>query len=709
MLDMRIGAFLRPANTLGKPTHGLSDPTEDAVSSFLRKNRALIFFWGLLTLLLFPAVFSLKPGIGPDSSWMMATNLALRQGSSFGNQFVFTYGPLGFLSSRSICYLNRCWLIGFDLFLAFNLLAIYSAVLKRDKSPLGYALCLGSAFVTKQALVDASTGVLFTAFLFWLLMLWEKATLLRGVAALAAAFLLFFIKINYGIIATLVLLAFVPAAALCRRLSLRNSVGMLFLFIAGLGVMCQALKVQPAQWLTNGLHLIGGYKAAMMNPLVVSSPLFLAAILELLALCVFMVINRRAVFCRRAIALAVLSVGLDSWLIFQNGFTRFEWAHAMWFHLSLPLVFTLLLAFEWSKLLRGARILLVLSLVISTSASLSRRGHYLGRGCVARVLPLSYLKGLILDPPLKDQQQVQSYLAGQAPRLVFPQRIREEIGGATVDVMPWELSLAILNGTKLALRPVIQSYAAYTESLDALNAKFLLSPNAPEFILFHSGTRLDASDFAWTDDYPDDHFSLGNRVPFWDESITRRAMLENYRVADRLDFTNTATNLYGPRHLLVLKRDFQYKRLIPVQTNQVALNLGRRWTPPPTTNLLYLYLDAAESLSGKIKSLLYRPSKLDVTLEYPDGKRLLRSGVPRVLKSGVLVNRRVETADDLATLFQDGHGGLMQIQALTFASDQPWAFRTQMKGQLVEMECVPAPTSTDRQIRSSRALQSEKP
>src|SRR5437879_816646 len=93
----------------------LTTDNREHYTSFLRKNRALIFFWGLLTLLLFPAVFSLKPGIGPDSSWMMATNLALKQGSSFGDQFVFTYGPLGFLSSRSICYLNRCWLIGFDL------------------------------------------------------------------------------------------------------------------------------------------------------------------------------------------------------------------------------------------------------------------------------------------------------------------------------------------------------------------------------------------------------------------------------------------------------------------------------------------------------------------------------------------------------------------------------------------------------------------
>jgi hypothetical protein len=639
---------------------------------------------------------------------MIAINSALKGGFSFGEECVFTYGPLGFLSSRSVSYLNRYWLVGFDVFLAFNLLAIYAAVLKRDKSALTYAFCLGSAFVTKQILVDASTGVLFTTLLFWLLMVWERATMLRGIAALVVALLLFFIKINYGIIAIAVLVAFVLAAALCARLSLRSGAGMLCLFIAGLAVMCKALHVHLAEYLINGLQLIGGYKAAMMNPLVVSSPFFLAAVLELLALCVFFAANRCAVFSQQAIVLAVMFVALDSWLIFQNGFTRFDWIHAMWFHLSLPLVFTLLLAFEWSRLLRGARILLAFSLIVSTCCSLSRREHYLGRGCVARVLPLSYLKGLMFDPPLENQAQVRDFLSAQAPQFVFPQRVRDEIGIATVDVMPWEFALAVLNGFKPAPRPVIQSYAAYTGSLDAANAKFLLSSHAPEFILFHAGTRLDSSDFAWADDYPDDHFSLGNRVPFWDESITRRAMLEHYRLADRLGFASESGNTNGPRHLLVLKRDFEHQRLIPVQTNEIVIHLGQPWTLPRTTNLLYLYLDAGESLPGKIKGLIYRCSKLDVVLHYQDGKRLLRRAVPLILKTGVLVNRRVETMDDLATLFQNGHRGLVEIRSLEFTSDQPWAFHRQMHGRVVEMECVPAAKPLDQQIRSSQALPSER-
>ncbi|MBV9838391.1 MAG: hypothetical protein JO156_09735, partial [Solirubrobacterales bacterium] len=68
-----------------------------------------IWLWALIPLAI--AILSwqpvgLEPGPSGDASWGAGLELALRGGISFGNQAVFTYGPLGFLSVNPLWFFH---------------------------------------------------------------------------------------------------------------------------------------------------------------------------------------------------------------------------------------------------------------------------------------------------------------------------------------------------------------------------------------------------------------------------------------------------------------------------------------------------------------------------------------------------------------------------------------------------------------------------
>jgi hypothetical protein len=621
---------------------------------------------------------------------MLGINLAVERGLSFGKECIFTYGPLSFLSSRQICFQNKSTLLAFDIFMVSNLIAVYYALLKQNKGALGYGLCLASVVVIKNSLSEASTSVLFTLLLFWLLMIWERATPLRCLAACVIALLLFFIKVNYGLIAVTALITSIGGAVALGRISAKTAIRIIILFLVGLLTMGWLFHVNIAQYIKGGINLIAGYKQAMKSPIQMCAATFWAAMIELLMFLGIILINFRAIWTNRVVALGVGFLGLDAWLKFQNGFTRFDPAHSMWFHLTLPLTFIIFLCFDWSAAVKGMRFLLAFSLLFTWSTLVAQKQAYFGRWYLSRVLPLSYVKSLSAKE-LRSTKEVQSYLSAKYPKFVLPEHLKRMIGKAKVDVMPWELSLALLNGFNLASRPVIQSYSAYTEYLDGLNARFFLSPRAPDFILFHSNEGHPPEHPLGADGYPEDHFALERRVPFWDESITRRVILQNYRLADRVDWSARLDDPYeAPSHLLVLKKDAGVRRLIPVQTNAIEMVLGQFYNLKSTTNLIYLFLEADASMLGRLKALAFKDPTVDVAFRYKGGREITWTAIPLIMKTGVLVNRRVETIEDLAALFASGTKDLVAIQGIKLNVSEPWCFRRRFKGQLVEMRMISA-------------------
>jgi hypothetical protein len=85
------------------------------------------------------------------------------------------------------------------------------------------------------------------------------------------------------------------------------------------------------------------------------------------------------------------------------------------------------------------------------------------------------------------RQRLERQLEARRAHVLLP-RIRATVADASVDVLAYDQHLAILNALNYTPHPVFQSYSAYSAGLQRLNTAFFSSDKAPEYILWRSAT-----------------------------------------------------------------------------------------------------------------------------------------------------------------------------------------------------------------------------
>jgi hypothetical protein len=284
---------------------------------------------------------------------------------------------------------------------------------------------------------------------------------------------------------------------------------------------------------------------------------------------------------------------------------------------------------------------------------------------------------LIKSPWHATSADFQRQLTAKYPPMVLPSRVRAQIGQGSVDVMPWESSLAVVNGLNLHQRPVPQSYSAYTPWLDGLNAAFLDSAAAPDCVLYTCAQPP----------------AIDNRPSAWDESITKRAFLENYTFTSEFTLPLLVQPEKGlqPAPVYLLQRTPSAARFVAVRTNQVSMMLGEPLVLPPSTNLLYLTLKLQSSWRGKLRGALISPVLIMVNIKYADGRDEDFRAVPPILETGVLVNRRVESPDEIRHWLQREAGQNPAVTSLCFRTYPRSNYQMPCSATLTEyrLETVP--------------------
>ncbi|HCA94285.1 MAG TPA: hypothetical protein DEP38_06340 [Cyanobacteria bacterium UBA9226] len=116
-------------------------------------------------------------------------------------------------------------------------------------------------------------------------------------------------------------------------------------------------------------------------------------------------------------------------------------------------------------------------------------------------------------------------------KVKLPSSIMQILQHKTVDIFPWEVSIAGANDIKWKPRPVFQSYVAYTSFLDLINSESLEN-NPRDYIIYQFG-------------------SLDGRHPFTYEPATFFYIACNYRLSSKMpDFFKT----YALSNLMLLEK-----------------------------------------------------------------------------------------------------------------------------------------------------------
>lgn len=166
------------------------------------KIQSLIAFIFTLFFLfiLAPSTIFLSPITGVDGSWAMAINMAIEKDFTFGKDIIFTYGPLGFLSTRFPMYINKWHFIIFDLYMMINFAFIVFYILSNNKSISTYLLTFLTitlfGYIYSVDIVIILVWIMFFMFFYFL----KYDNVYTLINSILIATLLFFIKLNTGLV-----------------------------------------------------------------------------------------------------------------------------------------------------------------------------------------------------------------------------------------------------------------------------------------------------------------------------------------------------------------------------------------------------------------------------------------------------------------------------------------------------------------------------
>jgi hypothetical protein len=604
---MRTRQGGRPA----PPTVALADRLRAVPAGLVRRALASSWVLGGLVLLVSWSPILTTPRAGLDPSWALSLQMAAVEHLHWGTEFIFGYGPLGFLRFPFVANAWPAVLSGLYLVAIKLALAVSVVWIARRRFNLPIALAL--AFVTVS--LSGSDAALPLAFIWCAVAIAEDPPthhrlVLFGGGALSALEVL--VKVNEG----LVIAGMCAVAAIMmegRRSRNVLSFGLTFLaclltfwFAAGQGI------ANADDFVVGSAQVLRGYSSAMMLPGPAPAGWAAAAlIIWALAVLAALFTGRGLPAPRRlGLVLLVLGLGFGAW---KEGFVRPGPGH-------LALFFTWMLA-PWIALRWRERYPWTLAGFVAVTilyfAAIGARPQDRWQPVDNAKIMVMNLRA-VFDPARRDSVRTQA-LKGMQSVYGLDQRTLALLQGKTVDVSPWETGIVWAYGLNWKPQPMPQTYAAYTPWLDERNAAVLASSEGPQRILRH---------LMHPNAIADSHIlktSLDDRYAVYDSPAATLAMLCHFdalRTTQGYQVLGRVRDRCGP------------PRFLSSTSASYGQDVGVPRPPRPHDIVFVRIAGAAPSGIEAVRTFLYRAEVREIVF---DGKFKYRV-VPSVLGDGLILD-----------------------------------------------------------------------
>lgn len=576
-----------------------------------------------------------------DPSWRMTLNKINYENLTWGKDFIFTYGPLSYLSTRMSWGINKYQFIFYDLFFAFNFFCIFYKTYVRSSNKLLGTLLIIVVAVFLPIYFGSGNALVLNAFLlYWIRESLEENKPFYYIMQMAVLVLVFFIKFNTGLVAFIFY-----SAALAYKLIFTNEkkiVNLLYLFAAPAMLIISARFLHVALWpyLTGGLNLVSGY-----NEIMYLNEHYVLETISLLVIGVFILILMYQKFFMRKENLPKKLVtafifGASFYVLYKQGFVRADIEHISQFYDYMPLLILSIRDFHDHKTRNSSVVLIVLILGISMFFGNTRKAFTFS--VKAKILKGDYIAGFRNYSPALPISLFDK--SGQ-----LPAAIKHKVAHASVDIYPWNGHLLIQNLLHFTQRPVFQSYTAYTPYLEDLNFNFYNSKKAPEYVFY-------------------DYNSIDNRYPLLDESKVNLLILKNYTCVD--------TFIFYEKKMLLLKKTntakTNLKKLREYETNFNELLVPR--------DSIYYEVFISNTFGGKLISFLRHSPEISLIIKTADGKIHTYKISKKLLETGIFSSRFYTTTDDfLRGLKKDSLNAGDKVLGYGFEASSPGLFNTSVK------------------------------
>lgn len=607
----------------------------------VRAGRGLLF---LVALVLFSLSWmSWKPvQFGPEleESWHAVLHWAFAERMRVGVDWVFTYGPWGFLGT------DTYYPPTYPLLLLGQAGWCVAAALAADRF---VAACFPRRLAGVLWLLALVWAGLEAGFLLPLLALalvrlpgratWVRTDLLALGAALA---LLSQVKFSYCLACLGVVSLLGVADLVGRRLPW---LGMSFVagFAAAWACAGQRFTDLPA-YFSASVELTRGYTGAMAlwGPQRFLVEFLLAAGLAVVALAGMSGRADRV----GAIASAAGLAGL-TFIVFKAAYVRDDALHERTGHaflLTLPLI-CLPVALAWRRAAGATgRAPSPSHIAVAASAAACLVGVWVA------LVRLHFLAGALDALTTWNGQQEdraveaclvltgQSNLAGdcQARRVWMAKALPLPADLDTVDVMPFRQGLVLAHDWRYDPRPVFQSYSAYTPRLAGWNAEFWRGGQAPPSVLFQVDT-------------------IDGRLPSLDDGPSWPELLSRYQLRERTGTFQILRRSAAPR---------EYS-LAPVAA--VSTRFGEEVPVPDAGGWpVWARVEIEPNAAGRAAAFFFKIPMPYVVINGASGYRM----PAEMARAGFLLSPLVRTTDEFAALARDPSAGT-RVRSVRFLLNPP--------------------------------------
>jgi hypothetical protein len=625
------------------------------------------FFYFFFSLVYFSlAMPAVNGGIDLDASWHESLVMAIENKMVFGRDFIFNYGPLGFLNTG---VLPRTVSVGvmvlFEVFLLANYLFIIDLCFRKANKKTWLVALSALLILIPWGFFSDTTFTLFYLLLFWLLYAHRTQNTAALLVSVLLTLLIFYIKVNLSIIAYVVFYASLLYFGLSKIFSFRTILILFLIQILATYFLSFLFHVDIPAYLLASLKIIDAYQDAMAEMILSKKEfliLFAFEILILLIAIVLIIKNLKQIFIHKKLLYLYLLVALAWLLCFKQAHTAVGHYNVFGFFLLMPMLGVLLYLFSTDAMKLEAAKTFVLILVVQIIATQYIRfsmGNHTLKGYLLtfpphsvavkldKELKISTLSEIFIEKnPFNFVKKLWNYdYENQFQNEAFlqqkqiPEKILKKIGKATVDIVPTDISLIFFNRLAYNPRPVIQSYQANSDWLMQKNGEKYASKTAPEYVFY----RID---------------SFRGQHPFWIETDLNRALLQNYRLEDTLLIAKDTLFLF---HHLPHQISLETKKI-----STIHAELNQEINVPDGEKMLIFSANVKYSFLGKLLRLFFQPPYLYCTITYENGRQESYRVIDKILKGGIFINPKVTNQGEAARFFLKKGVGNQKILKLKF-------------------------------------------
>ena len=545
------------------------------------------------------------PNSGPswsslDPSWKITLSKINIDHLIWGKDFVLTYGPLSYLSTRVGWGANSLCFILFDLFISFNFFYIfYNAYIKGANKKISALLILAASFLIPVSLGSGTALVLFIFLVFWIGQSLDENKLLFYLMQIVIICLAFYIKFNTGLMAFVIFFISQLYKIIFTR---QNKTGIvvysLILVIVGL-LLASVLNVSLLHYVKGGMELVKGYNEIMYLNEPYIKELWVSVIIMVTAVAILVTKTylEREELARNLMILFLFSS--SAFILYKQAFTRCDMPHVREFYKFILLLIVCMPDTYVDQLNKGTKPILIFIIFMALFIAKNLDPHVMFK---LRILKADYVKGLM---SLMKPSELKLFPNNNQ----IPERIKNKVGENTIDAYPWNTQLLFENKLNYVPRPVFQSYTAYTPYLENLNVEFYRSVKAPKYVMY----EFDAID---------------GRYPLFDESKLNLMLLKNYTCIDTFSFAG--------RPVVILEKNKIRTQINLVKIKEYEIDTNNIIIPGKDK---YYELFMSNTFYGKCVAVLNHSPELQLEIITKDGNQRRYRTSKKLLETGIFLTR----------------------------------------------------------------------